>query len=178
MRNLLTSVLAVAVLATAGPVFAQPPGVFGPEQGEWETAFAVAARNDRDFDRGRVDVDFHLGYYVTRNLLLGLRQEYGWDGGTNVVDTWVASTRAVADWHFDLAEWRPFVGVNFGYRYGDMVRDTWTVGPQAGLKWYLKQHAFVFGRVEYETFFRRGRDIDEGFRNGNFIYTIGIGLNF
>ena len=178
MRYLLTSVLALALLATATPVFAQPPGVLGPQQGSWEMTLAAGARNDRDFDRGRVDVDVMLGNYVTRNLLLGVRQDVGWDGGTNVADTWVASTRAIADWHFDLGEWRPFVGVNFGYRYGDLVRDTWTLGPQAGLKWYLQDHAFVFGRVEYETFFRSGRNIDDGFRSGNFIYTIGIGLNF
>ncbi|MEX0884862.1 MAG: hypothetical protein WD009_00345 [Phycisphaeraceae bacterium] len=177
MRYLMTSVLAVSILA-ATPALAQPPGTFGPQQGDHELTLGAGGQNDHDFNRGQANATFQLGNYVTRNWLLGVRQDVNWSGGSDSRDTWNAGTRLFADFHLDMGELRPFIGANLGYRYGDAVRDTWVAGPQAGAKWYVRDTTFVFGRAEYEFFFRDNEDIDDGFEDGQFIYTVGIGLNF
>ena len=67
----------------------------------------------------------------------------------------------------------PFVGGNLGYQYGNRGRDdTWGFGPEAGIKYYLQEKAFIFGMAEYRMPFQ-GKTFKEGFWN----LTLGLGLN-
>ena len=88
------------------------------------------------------------------------------------------ATSAFGQLHFGDARLRPFVGVEVGYLYGDDVNDTFFGGPEAGLRYYVKDDAFLFGRVNYQFLFDSGDEIDDRFDDGRFLYTIGVGLTF
>lgn len=176
MRYLCTTLLAAAL--TASPAFAQEElNDFGPDQGDWELALSGSGNNDEEFEVGDASINFDLGYYLTEEWIASFRQsasyaDTGEDHATN------ASTRVALDYQFDTGNLRPFLGVNIGYIYGEGVNDTWAAGPEAGLKWYVKDETFIFGRAEYQFFFEDSDEVDEAFDDGQFIYTIGIGFNF
>lgn len=172
--------VAIVTAALAMPAFAQD-GIGTPRevpgQGAWEVTVSGTGSNDRKFEDGSFEVTLDIGQYVTPEILLALRQGVTY---TSLVpgDQVTGNTRIAADYHFDLGNFQPFVGANIGYLYGDRVRDTWAAGPEAGIKYYLQDNAFLFFRTEYQFFFRSGRDLDGRFKDGNFIYTLGAGLNF
>ena len=164
MRYFLIVLLTAALTA---PAFAQR----GPDQGDWELTLSGSGSNDRDFDEGEFSITGDLGQYVTPELLLALRQTVSYVSAGD--DNFFASTRVAADYHFDLGgALVPFVGGNIGYVYGGRVRDTVAAGPEGGVKYYMRDDAFLFGRVEYQFFFR-SNDLDD-----RVIYTIGAGFNF
>ncbi|MEX0653716.1 MAG: hypothetical protein WD534_06505 [Phycisphaeraceae bacterium] len=174
MRYLM-SLLAVAVLSA--PALAQDPGAFGPRQGDWEFTISGSGSNDRDFDSGAFSVTGDLSHYLTRELSVGLRQDFGWAGGSgDIDDSWTAASRATVAYHFDLGQWRPFIGGNIGYKYGRFTKDTGTAGPEAGLKWYVKEETFVFGRVGYDVEFDEFNELDDN--RGTWVYALGVGFNF
>ena len=179
MQSKLIWGIAVAAL-TVSPAFAQEVETFGPEAGDWEFQLGAGGSNDNDFESGDFSLDGSLGYYFTENLSGAVRQEGTWVGGREgAEDSWAGSTRIAADYHFDLTEGvRPFIGANLGYVYGEDTQDTWIAGPEAGLKWYVKDETFIFGRAEYLFFFDEADDADEAFDDGQFVYTVGIGFNF
>jgi hypothetical protein len=173
MRKALLSFALAAAFVTS-PAFAQE-GV-GPSGGDWELQLAGSGSNDNDFSQSNFSADISLGYYLDRNWMVGVRQDASFSdaGGSN----WTGSTRVNADYHFDMGEFRPFLGANIGYVYGDGVNDTWTAAPEGGVKWYVKPETFLFGRAEYQWFFDEGEDADDTFDDGRFIYTVGVGFNF
>ena len=67
---------------------------------------------------------------------------------------------------------------NLGYIYGKPYRDTWEMAPEGGIKWFVGPDAFIFAMVEYQFFFRSGSQINNGFQNGQFVYSAGIGFRF
>ena len=179
MKFIWVTLAALALMVT--PAFGQELeddlDVYGPEQGDWELLLSGAGNSNKEIDAGSFNVSGTLGTYLTDEILVALRQSVGYSdlGGSS---NWAGNTRVAADYHFDLGKFRPFIGANVGYVYGDGVNDTWAGGPEAGLKWYLQEEAFVFGRVEYQFFFESSDDVEDNFDDGNFIYTLGIGMNF
>ncbi|MFA9478709.1 outer membrane beta-barrel protein [Phycisphaerales bacterium AB-hyl4] len=174
MRYLMMSLLAVVVFSA--PALAQQPGAFGPRQGDWEMTVAGFGASDRNIDNGNIAVTGEVGHYLTRELLVGARQDLSWVGGSDTSDSYAGATRAVAQWHFDFGEWRPFVGANLGYVYGRDRADSGTVGPEGGVKWYLQETTFVFARAGFDVEFRSSSDIDR--RRGSWTYALGLGFNF
>lgn len=154
--------------ALAAPAFGQR---VTPDQGEWELTLSGSGSNDRDFDEGEFSITGDIGQYVTPEILLALRQTVSYVSEGD--DNFFASTRLAADYHFDIGhDLVPFIGGNIGYVYGGRVRDTFAGGPEGGIKYYMKDNAFLFARVEYQYFFR-SNDLDD-----RFIYGIGAGFNF
>ena len=87
-----------------------------------------------------------LTHGVTDTVEVGVRQNVTVAGNEDD-RSWNGATTGFADYVFDFDAFRPFVGVSLGYLYGDDTNDTFIGGPEAGIKYYLKDDAFVFGRV-------------------------------
>lgn len=148
------------------------PARWGPYEGDFEFTLSGSGSNDGDFENGGFGLDATLGYYLTRDISIELRQgvNYSDVGGDSA---WAGSTRGVVDYHFDMDRLRPFVGVSIGAFYGDNIDETGSFGLEGGLKYYVKQDTFLFGRAEHHWLFDSG---DSGSRQ--ILYTVGVGFNF
>ena len=173
LRNgMILSVLAVAAVAMA------PRSTFAYfEDGDKEITLSGTAANGNNFDGVVAGVNGSIGFFVSDQLELSLRQtltytDVGTDSSLN------GSTRIVGDVHFDLEAWQPFVGGNFGYVYGDAVSDTFEAAPEAGVKWFVNSTTFVFAMVEYQFFFDQADEADNAFEDGQFLWSLGIGFRF
>ena len=139
------------------------------EAGNWDLTLGGSGSNDRDFRTGNFAVNAGLGYFLTKEIELGVRQTFSWgDGGS----TWGASTVGFADWNFDMDRWVPFVGASIGYSYGSPSPDAWSAGPEGGVKYFLNSTTYVYGEVQYLF------DIQNDISNGAWFYTAGIGVQF
>ncbi len=157
------------------PVAAQEG--FGPEATDWEFTLSGNGNNDKDFENGGFNSVFDLGYYVTDEFIVGGRQSFGFTGDRDDLN-FTASTAGYVQYQFDLDRWRPFVGASLGYLYGEDVEETFTAGPEVGVKYYIKPDAFIYGRMSYEFLFEDTDDADDRFDDGRFVYGVGIGLTF
>jgi len=147
------------------------------ETGDKEVTLSGSASNSADFDGVFIGANGSLGYFITDNLELSIRQSLTYtDVGTPSALN--GSTRVAVDFHFDLEAWQPFVGGNLGYVYGDAVNDTWEAAPEAGVKWFVNSTTFVFAMVEYQFFFDKASNVGSNFDNGQFLWTLGIGFRF
>jgi hypothetical protein len=147
------------------------------EEGDKEITLSGQAANGTDLDGVIIGVNGSLGYFITDNLELGVRQSLTYtDFG--VPSSLNGSTRVAADFHFDMEAWQPFVGANFGYVYGDAVSDTFEAAPEAGVKWFVNSTTFIFAMVEYQFFFDAAEDADNAFEDGQFLWSLGIGFRF
>jgi hypothetical protein len=147
------------------------------EQGDKELTLGANAANGNDFDGFTGGGNASLGYFVTDNLELSVRQslsytDIGVDASLN------GSTRVAADFHFDLGGFQPFIGANFGYVYGDAVSDTFEAAPEAGVKVFLSSTTFIYAIAEYQFFFDDADGADDAFEDGQFVYSLGIGFRF
>jgi len=139
------------------------------EAGNWEMTLSGSGSNDQDFRTVDLSVNVSLGYFLTKELEIGVRQGLVYaDGGS----AWSGDTRAALDYHFDLDRWQPFVGVNAGYVYGDSVSDAWIAGPEAGVKYFVNSTTFIEVSAAYEF------NLEEGLDDGAFFYSLGIGFKW
>ena len=147
------------------------------EEGDKEITLSWSASNSSDFDGVFIGANGSLGYFITDNLEIGIRQsvsytDVGVDASLN------GSTRVAGDFHFDLEAWQPFVGANFGYVYGDAVSDTFEAAPEAGIKFFVNSTTFIFAMVEYQFFFDEADEADNAFEDGQFLWSLGVGFRF
>ena len=149
---------------------------YGPERGDWELLLGGTGSNDKDFDNGSIGFSGSIGYFLTDNLELSLRQNLNWaDFGDS---TYIATTRGAIDFHFEIGHVYPFIGANLGYLYGDDIDDTWEAAPEVGVKWFVKDDTFIYAMGEYQFFLENTKHSDSGFDHGNFVYSLGIGFTF
>jgi hypothetical protein len=171
-----------AVAALVGSTFVATPSARAVDtttDGGFEFTLAGVGNSNNDVDAGTASLEVSAGLFIGPMFEVGLRQSVGYaddNAGTEVN----AASRGFADLQFNLGRVAPFVGANVGYIYGEGVSDTWAGGPEAGLKVYLgsESDVFVYGRVEYQFFFDKGDEIDDVIDDGQFIYSLGIGLRF
>jgi outer membrane protein W len=143
-----------------------------PAANDWELKLVGSGGSDTDFDATTVGVGFDLGYFLSQNLEVGLRQSITYATVEDGDDLFDGSTRIFLDWHFDLDKWQPFIGVNGGYAYGDLTDDSWLAALEGGLKYYVHRNAFIFAQAEYQWL------IEESFSDGRWVYSAGIGTNW
>jgi hypothetical protein len=176
------SLCAGLLLATATAASAQttvPGNVTVRTAGEREFTLGGAGAANKDFDDTFGGVSFSYGWYTTETQEWVLRQAINYSNPSNGGQAWNGSTKIAFDQHLAAqGALRPFVGVNFGGFYGDRVRDTFAAGLEGGAKYYVQPRTFVFAMLEYGWFFRKGRDIDNTFSDGQFNWGVGIGFNF
>jgi len=142
------------------------------------TLSGVGSSNE-NVDAGSAAIEAGIGVFIGPMFSIGARQSVGYsdfNNGTAVN----ASTRGFADLQFNLGRFAPFVGANVGYIYGEGVNDTFAAGPEAGVKFYLGEthDVFLYGRVEYQFYFDKGDAVDDVFEDGQFNYSLGIGVRF
>jgi hypothetical protein len=151
------------------------------QQGDMELTLSGNANGGNDFDGIAGGITGSIGWFATDQLEVGLRQSIAYtDINTppNAGGQLSGSTRVFADFHFDMGQWQPFVGVNLGYAYGDGVADTWEAAPEGGVKYFVNSTTFIYGMVEYQFFFDDADEVDNAFDDGQFVYSLGIGVKF
>lgn len=175
--------LVATALLTLAPTlaFAQDGREYrgGARAGNHEITLSGTGTNNNDWDTGSFGVTGSYGYFMTNAFELSLRQSFSWAGANNTDDNWSGATRIAADYHFLTdGRFRPFLGVNLGYIYGDNVNNTGTIGPQVGFKYFVNDTTFVLAQTEYQVFFDNGSDVTNAFDDGAFQHTIGLGFVF
>src|SRR5438067_2865813 len=145
------------------------------KQGDWELTLSGQASNGPDFNGVTGSASGNLGYFLTDQLEIGVRQtatynDIGTSGNLN------GSTGIAADYNIDLGRFVPYIGGSIGYVYGDSVSDSWFGGPEAGLKYFVNNTTFVFFSIEYQFFFDSGSNFNQPFSDGAFLYGLGIGF--
>ena len=151
------------------------------QQGDMELTLGGNANGGKDFDGLSGGINASLGWFLTDQLELGVRQSVNYtDVNTppNAGGQLSGSTRVFGDFHFDMGAWQPFIGANIGYAYGDAVSDTWEAAPEGGVKYFMNSTTFIFATVEYQFFFDQADNIDDAFDDGQFVYSLGLGVKF
>ena len=145
------------------------------KQGDWELTLSGTAAHGPDLDGVTAGVAGSLGYFMSDQFEISLRQSVTYsDFGPG--SSWDGSTRLALDFHFDMGRLQPFIGANLGYVYGETVHDTWEAAPEAGVKYFLNGTTFVELLVEYQFFFDTDNSIGNAFSDGQFLYTLGLGV--
>ena len=167
-------VLGLALLPAAS---AQAQQYF--EAGTFELTLSGSGSSNEDVDAGSFGIGASFGYFPVDQLEVLVRQTLNYNDA-NLGGTSVNATTAVAvDYHFDLDRFQPFVGAAVGYFYGDSdVDETFFGGPEAGLKYFVKDDTFIYGLASYQFFFDDFDDADEVFDDGSFVYQVGIGFTW
>lgn len=147
------------------------------DEGDWDLNLSGSGFNGPDFDGTAFNVNAQIGYFVTKPIELGVRQTITFSdfGGSDLA----GSTRVFGDYHFylgDKGQWVPFAGLNIGYVYGDSVKDTWAAAPEAGLKYFVNNTTYISLMVEYQFFFNSNSSGRSAISDGQFIYTLGMGV--
>ena len=155
------------------PAFAYGQAAHGP----FELELGGSGANGPNFNGFTAAVDGSLGYYFSDVIEVSIRQSVAYSDIAGV--GWDASTRLALDLHVPITDaFVPYVGANFGYVYGNSVRNTWEAAPEAGIKFYVNATTFIFVSAEYQFFFNQNSTAGTVFRNGQFIYGLGLGFRF
>jgi hypothetical protein len=143
------------------------------EAGNWELKLSGQGTNDQDFDGGSVGFSGSLGYFLSKEMEVGVRQGLSWSdavGGSGSV--WSGDTRIFLDYHFDMDRWQPYVGVFGGYIYGDVAEESWIGGPEVGVKYFVNSTTFIELNAAYAF------NLEEGLDEGGFFYGLGVGFRW
>lgn len=146
--------------------------------GDKELSLSGTGSSDKDFDNTIFSLDVAFGHYLTDTAEIGVRQNVNVNDREGDDTSFSGATRFFYDQHFGDGQMRPFVGVSLGGIYGEDVDDTFSGGPEVGLKYYVLEKTFVQGMVEYQFLFKSASDVDNRFDDGAFFYSVGMGYNF
>lgn len=149
-------------------------------RGPWEVTLSGNALNTSRFNGFEGGGAGSVGYFFGDSIEVSVRQAINYDD-IGVPANWTASTALALDLHLPLGDqnqFLPFAGANIGYVYGHGIRDTWEAAPEAGIKWFVGPDVFLFGEAQYQFFFRSGGGVNNGFKNGEFVYSFGVGFRF
>lgn len=160
------------------PSLAAAQDDWGFRQGDWAVGLQGSGSSDNDVDNTTLSIEASVGYFLSDGFELGVRQGIGYADVQGGSDLWRGSTRGYLDYNFNLQRWRPFLGVNLGYLYGDQVNESWIAGPQGGLKYFLTPEAFFQALVEYNFTFEDADQAEDAFSDGRFVYSLGFGIRF
>jgi hypothetical protein len=165
------AVLGLALLASSAATAA-------PQRGAHELQAAGGFFHSEGSDDGSLNVDLSYGYYLTPGWQLGLRQALNYNFVDDRRDTWTATTAPFLNYNIHATDIIvPYLGGFLGLVWND--RDvTGTIGPQAGVKFFVHDTAFLNLGYRYEFFFDRIRTIDDNSSRGNHVFNIGIGLTW
>ena len=171
MQKLLTATCLVALMAPA-VTYAQA------EMGDREVTVNGQGQSDNDFDSNDFALTASYGKYINYRGQVGLRQTLAVTYREGESADWDGATVVYYDHHFGSSDWRPFLGANLGYNYGDRTEETFSAGPEAGLKYYVLDKTFIQGMVQYQFLFDDSDDVEDNYDDGVLYYSVGMGFNF
>ena len=145
---------------------------YGPMAGDYEFFIAGSGGSSKNFDTNTFGGTASYGQYLTDHVLISGRQSLGVGYVKDGADTWNGSSVLAVDYVFGDGRFRPFLGAFIGAVYGKGVDFDGVAGAEGGLKFYANKTTFVQLSASY------GPTFTEGFSDGNFQYTLGMGLNF
>jgi len=182
MIRLNTAAITLCFLGALPMAASAQSSTVGPSQGDKEFSLSGTGSSDRNMDSGSFGVSGDLGWYLSDNLVAGVRQSINYasiEGEDIEDDFWNGSTRGYLNYQFLNDRARPFVGGSLGGIYGDGVKDSAFAGLETGLKYYVRPKTYFIGRVEYQFFFSDSDDASDAFQDdGAWAYTVGLGYNF
>jgi hypothetical protein len=149
-----------------------------PDAGSSEFLVSGGFSHRQGSDFGNFNADLGYGYYLTPGWQLGIRQALNYEFIDDRRDVWTATTAPFLNYHFRMTDIIvPYLGGFIGLAWND--RDaTGTIGPQAGVKLFVHERAFVNIGYRYEFFFDKIRAIDNNASDGNHVGNIGVGLTW
>lgn len=150
----------------------------GSTTGPYEFTIGGSGSADGQLDDSSGGLDFSVGKYTSDAWMWSLRQTVNFVNPEDSGSAWNGSTRIAGDYHFGTSQWRPLLGANVGYIYGDNVNDSWAAGIEGGVKYYVHDRTFIYGRLEYAWLFDDTDDVDDTFDDGRFVWSVGVGFNF
>ncbi|SFR43804.1 hypothetical protein SAMN05216203_0318 [Marinobacter daqiaonensis] len=171
MHTLLKSTLIVTAIAPS-MVFAQAVN------GDREVTISGQGQSDKDLDNNAFSMTASYGQYINDRGQIGVRQSLSLadrEGDSTDID---GATVGYYDHHFGQGQMRPFIGANLGFNYGDRTEETFSAGPEAGLKYYVLEKTFIQGMVQYQFLFEGSSDVDDNYDDGILYYSVGMGFNF
>lgn len=143
-----------------------------PATGDWElTLGGGGGIPNSNANNANVNLNGSLGYFFTDQWEGSLRQGLAW---ANAGDTLNGNTDIAFDYHFHngSSPLVPFIGALVGITWRDNASDDWDAGPEAGVKYYIREKAFIQAVAQYRFPIRDG-----ALDNGNWNFIFGIGLN-
>jgi len=176
--NKILVLVASALLAAPLASFAAPGD--GPVKGDRSFTVSGSGSSDKDFDNTAYGVSGELGYFLTDKWQAGLRQSVNGVDQDNGGNTWAGATRGFIMYNFLDGNYRPYLGANLGYIYGDddVVDDTGAAGIELGMKLYVLKKTYINFGVEYSWLFDDTKDFDNKSNDGLYLYNIGVGFNW
>ncbi|HSI07645.1 MAG TPA: hypothetical protein VK985_03580 [Rariglobus sp.] len=150
---------------------------FGARAGDWEFTLGGGGSSNTDMDNSLGGVNVSVGYFLSDTFEVSVRQSANYSNGAGSAD-YDGATFVAVDQHFCTGRLRPFVGVNFGYVYGDNTNETFAAGIEGGLKLYVLPKTFVFALVNYAWTFEDSSNATDNFSDGGLLWTVGVGFNY
>jgi hypothetical protein len=149
-----------------------------PGDGASELQVAGGFFHTQGSDNGNLNGDLSYGYYLTPGWEIGLRQALNYTFVDDRRDFWLATTTPFLLYNFRVTNIIvPYLGAFIGAAWND--RDaTGTVGPQAGVKFFVHDTTFVNLGYRYEIFFSKIDTIDNNRSRGNHVANIGVGFTW
>lgn len=169
MRKMFAGLFALlAIVLVTVPAMAQNAGFAGFQKGDWALTLSGEGTSSKDFDNSQFNLNVAPSYFLTNEFELGVRQNVSYSDGFS------GATTAFVDYNIRLENHKlvPYVGVSLGYAYGENLPDTWTLGPEVGVKYFVNDTTYLYGNAAYKF------DLDDGFDSGAFVYGVGIGFRF
>lgn len=166
MKKLTTLICSAALLASGTAMAEQQANNF-------ELILAGAGKSAQSFDDNDGGITAQLGFFLTKSIELGLRQ-HAFINSSNGSTSVEASSAAFADFHFDLGSFQPFIGVGGLFNYGGGVQQTFDIGPEIGMKYFVMPKTFIVAQGSY---MRRVDDIGRGSLSYG-LFNLGIGFDF
>ncbi len=146
--------------------------------GDNEVTISGTGGSDKDFDATVFGLTGSYGKYISDMGQAGVRQNITISDTEGEETDFDGATVIYYDHHFNLDRLRPFVGLNVGYNYGDTTEETFSAGPELGLKYYVLEKTFIQGMVQYQFLFEDADEIDDRSDDGRYYYSVGMGYNF
>jgi hypothetical protein len=183
---------AFVIPTVALAVLAMMPAVShaGAKAGDWILQLEGAGANNKEFNTGDVAAQASVGYFLTDQAELSLRQAAGYafakNGGSSALaadasilnptaangNTFTGATQLAFDWNIAMGNWVPFIGANVGLAYGDNhTKTVWEAGPEAGVKYYVNQTTYIYVEAEWDFTFASHMP-----GNSEFLYALGLGV--
>jgi outer membrane protein W len=175
MRNV-ARLFATAVLM--GWLLGAGTAIAAPTDGASEVQVSAGFFHSQGSDSGNLNADLSYGYYLTPGWQLGIRQALNYNFIDDHRDFWLTSTTPFINYHFRLTDIIiPYLGGFIGLVWND--RDvTGTIGPQAGVKFFVHESTFLNLGYRYEFFFNRFEAIDNNSSRGNHVLNLGVGFTW